>query len=256
MKWVRFLNDEKISYGFIMGDIVMEIEGQPYIEAKQTGRTFSLDSIKLVAPCEPTKVICIGHNYLDHVKEMNAGIPKEPTIFLKPPTTVIGPHDDIVYPSLTGNLHYEGELAVVIKKDCKDVKKEAAGEYIFGATCANDITARDLQSSDVQWTRGKGFDTFCPLGPCIETDFDFTKAWIKTTLNGDTKQSSNIDQLIFKVPEIIEYISAVMTLKAGDVILTGTSSGVGPMQNGDRVIVEIEHIGILENTVRKALVKK
>lgn len=256
MKWVRFSQKDKTSYGFIMGDIVMEIEGLPYVEVKQTGHTFSLDSIKLLAPCEPEKIVCVGHNYLDHIKEMNAAIPTEPTIFLKPPTTVIGPSDDIIYPALTSNLHYEGELAVVIKKDCKNIKREDAGEYIFGVTCANDVTARDLQLTDVQWTRGKGFDTFCPIGPCIETDFDFDKAWIKTTLNGDLKQSSDIDQLVFKVPEIIEYIASVMTLKAGDVILTGTSSGVGAMQNGDTVIVEIENIGMLENTVRKELVKR
>lgn len=250
MKWVRYEYKEKTSYGFILGDIIMEIKGLPYDNCEQTGVTVPLNEAKLLVPCEPSKIICIGLNYVDHVQEMGHEMPNEPALFLKPPTTVIGPAAAIIYPALTKNLHYEGELAVVIKSDCKDVKKANADEYIFGFTCANDVTARDLQRSDLQWTRAKSFDTFCPLGPYIETDFDFTKADIKTFLNGEIKQSSNIDQLVFAVPEIIEYISQVMTLKAGDVILTGTTSGVGPMQKGDRVAVEIEGIGMLENTIK------
>ena len=251
MKWVRYEHEGKASYGFIMGDIVMEIDGLPYANVRQTGKTVPLQEVKLLAPCEPSKIVCVGLNYTDHVKEMERWeLPKEPAIFLKPPTTVIGPDDAIIYPALTQNLHYEGELAVVIKTECKDVKKDKAKEYIFGCTCANDVTARDLQHADLQWTRGKSFDTFCPLGPCIETDFNLEKAKIKTLLNDKTVQDSNIDQLVFDVPVIIEYISAVMTLKPGDVILTGTTSGVGPMQKGDRVMVEIEGIGALANIVK------
>lgn len=250
MKWVRYKYQDKISYGFVMGDIIMEIEGLPYENSKQTGNTVPFAKAQLLSPCEPSKIVCIGLNYLDHVKEMGHEVPKEPTLFLKPPTTVIGPRESIIYPDLTQNLHYEGELAVVIKTQCKAVKKDKANDYVFGYTCANDVTARDIQKNDLQWTRGKSFDTFCPLGPYIETDFDSTKAQIKTLLNGKTVQSSNIDQLVFDVPAIIEYISAVMTLLPGDVILTGTSSGVGPMQKGDKVVVEIEGLGSLENSVK------
>lgn len=250
MKWVRYQYKDSMSYGFIEGRFVTPVKGSYYGRYEAAGPEVELDKVCLLPPCEPTKVVCIGLNYLDHATEMGMKLPEEPLIFLKPATTVIGSDWDIEYPALSRDVHYEGELAVVIKKTAKNVKAADAAEYILGYTCGNDVTARDLQKKDKQWTRGKSFDTFCPLGPYIDTGFDPAGAFIKTFLNGDIKQDSNIDQLIFKVPELVEFISSVMTLLPGDVILTGTSSGVGPMKKGDVVEVEIEGLGRLRNRIR------
>jgi 2-keto-4-pentenoate hydratase/2-oxohepta-3-ene-1,7-dioic acid hydratase in catechol pathway len=210
-----------------------------------------LNEVALLPPTYPTKAVCIGLNYRAHAMELKYDLPDEPLMFIKPSSCVLPPNEGIVYPPLTENLHYEGELAVVIGSVAKNVKAEDASSVILGYTCANDVTARDIQKKDVQWTRGKSFDTFLPFGPWIETDIDLDDARIVTMLNGEIKQDSNINDLIFKVPELIEKITAVMTLYPGDIILTGTPSGVGPMQVGDKVMVAIEGIGELANTVKR-----
>jgi 2-keto-4-pentenoate hydratase/2-oxohepta-3-ene-1,7-dioic acid hydratase in catechol pathway len=197
----------------------------------------------------PTKIIAIGLNYLDHAKELNMDIPEYPLIFMKPPTAVIEDGGTIIYPPQTKELHYEGELGIVIGKKARNVSIEEAKDYIAGYTCANDVTARDLQRLDGQWTRSKSFDTFCPLGPRIVKDVDPTNLAIATRVNGVTKQSSNTNQMIFNAFKLVSFISAIMTLLPGDVISTGTPPGVGELQVGDVVEVEIEGIGILRNTV-------
>jgi 2-keto-4-pentenoate hydratase/2-oxohepta-3-ene-1,7-dioic acid hydratase in catechol pathway len=197
----------------------------------------------------PTKIIAIGLNYLDHAKELNMEIPEYPLIFMKPPTAVIGDGEIIIYPPQTQELHYEGELGIVIGKKARNISIEAAKQYIAGYTCANDVTARDLQRMDGQWTRSKSFDTFCPLGPRIVKDVDPTNLAIATRVNGVTKQSSNTNQMIFNAFKLVSFISAIMTLLPGDVISTGTPPGVGEIRVGDVVEVEIEGIGILRNTV-------
>jgi 2-keto-4-pentenoate hydratase/2-oxohepta-3-ene-1,7-dioic acid hydratase in catechol pathway len=197
----------------------------------------------------PTKIIAIGLNYLDHAKELNMEIPEYPLIFMKPPTAVIGDGEIIIYPPQTQELHYEGELGIVIGKKARNVSIEEAKDYIAGYTCVNDVTTRDLQRMDGQWTRSKSFDTFCPLGPRIVKDVDPTNLAIATRVNGVTKQSSNTNQMIFNAYKLVSFISAIMTLLPGDVISTGTPPGVGELQVGDVVEVEIEGIGILRNTV-------
>jgi len=197
----------------------------------------------------PTKIIAIGLNYLDHAREFNMELPAYPLIFMKPQTAVIGNAETIIYPPQTKELHYEGELAIVIGKKTRNVTVENAEHYIAGYTCANDITARDLQRMDGQWTRSKSFDTFCPLGPKIAKNIDPTNLAIATRVNGITKQKSNTNQMIFNVFQLVSFISGIMTLMPGDIIITGTPSGVGELQAGDTVEVEIEEIGILKNTV-------
>ena len=200
---------------------------------------------------KPTKIVCVGRNYVEHAKELGNEVPKEPLIFLKPPSSLIANGEAIVYPSITENLHFEGELGIVIGKRAKHVKAANAFDYIFGYTCVNDVTARDLQRRDGQWTRGKGCDTFCPAGPRVvpRDELDFAKVRVRTLLNGVVKQDAPITDLIFSVDVIIEYVTQFMTLEPGDLIATGTPSGVGPMQPGDTVEVEIEGIGILRNPV-------
>lgn len=199
----------------------------------------------------PTKIIAIGLNYLDHAKELNMDIPEYPLIFMKPPTAVIGDREAIVYPIQTRELHYEGELGIVIGKKARNVSEEEAKRYIAGYTCANDVTARDLQRMDGQWTRSKSFDTFCPLGPRIVKDIDPTSLAITTRVNGVTKQKSNTNQMIFNAYKLVSFISAIMTLMPGDVISTGTPPGVGELRLGDVVEVEIEEIGVLTNPVNR-----
>jgi 2-keto-4-pentenoate hydratase/2-oxohepta-3-ene-1,7-dioic acid hydratase in catechol pathway len=200
---------------------------------------------------KPSKIVCIGRNYVEHAKELGNEVPKEPLIFLKPPSSLIGNGDDIVYPSISENLHFEGELGVIIGKRAKHVKAADAFDYVLGYTCVNDVTARDLQRKDGQWTRGKGCDTFCPTGPrmTLRDELDLSKVRVRTLLNGLVKQDAPVTDLIFPVDVIIEYVTQFMTLEPGDLIATGTPPGVGPMQPGDTVQVEIEGIGILQNPV-------
>jgi 2-keto-4-pentenoate hydratase/2-oxohepta-3-ene-1,7-dioic acid hydratase in catechol pathway len=209
-----------------------------------------LADVRLLAPVIPrSKVVCVGKNYADHAAEMGSDVPKEPVIFLKPNTSVIGPNDLIQWPRMSERVDFEGELAIVISRICKDVPVEKVDDVIFGYTVANDVTARDLQKVDGQWNRAKGFDTFCPLGPWIETDFIPGSQKIITTLNGEVKQSEPLSSMTFKIPQIINFISSVMTLLPGDVILTGTPAGIGPMPAGAEVTVLIEGIGSLSNKV-------
>jgi 2-keto-4-pentenoate hydratase/2-oxohepta-3-ene-1,7-dioic acid hydratase in catechol pathway len=213
-----------------------------------SGDVYCLDEVELLAPCRPSKVVCVGLNYVEHAKELKMKLPQEPILFLKPPSAVIGPEEKIVIPKFSQQVDYEGELGVVIGKRCKDVLAEDIVKYILGYTCFNDVTARDLQQKDGQWTRAKSFDTFAPIGPWIASiepdDVD-----IQTRVNGVIRQKSNTSDLIFSVPKLIEFISQVMTLEPGDVIATGTPSGVGRLEKGDTVEVEIEGIGILKNQI-------
>ena len=212
------------------------------------GEELALQDVELLAPCQPTKIVCVGLNYAEHARELKMQIPEEPIIFLKPPSAILGPAGQIVYPPSSQQVDYEGELGVVIGKRCKDVPANEAEKYILGYTCFNDVTARDLQRKDGQWTRAKSFDTFASFGPWI-AKIDPAHVDIQTRVNGMIMQKSNTFDLIFEVPELLEFISGVMTLEPGDVIATGTPPGVGQLQKGDVVEVEIEGIGVLKNSV-------
>jgi 2-keto-4-pentenoate hydratase/2-oxohepta-3-ene-1,7-dioic acid hydratase in catechol pathway len=234
--------------------VIAELRGHPFSPGKGgvqfTGATFPLDDVRLLAPVLPSKVVAVGRNYADHAREMGGEPPAEPVLFLKPSTAVVGHGDPIAYPvKLTQRVDYEGELAVIIGRLCREVPAAQAAEVIFGYTCANDVTARDLQARDGQWTRAKGFDTFCPLGPWIETDADPADLDLTTMVNGEVRQQTRTSQLLYDVPALVEYVSTVMTLLPGDVLLTGTPAGVGPLEDGDEVSVTIENIGSLRNTV-------
>ncbi|MBP2703302.1 fumarylacetoacetate hydrolase family protein [Microbispora sp. RL4-1S] len=252
MRIARFSKGDGVAFGAVEdgGEVIARIDGHPFGGVEVTGERFPVAEVRMLAPMLPSKIVCIGKNYADHAREMGGEPPEEPTIFLKPSTSVIGPGEPIAYPEkLSSRVDFEGELAVVIGRLCRDVPVERAHDVIFGYTCANDVTARDVQQKDVQWTRGKSFDTFCPLGPWIETSLDPADLAITTTLNGELRQSARTSLLLHGVPELVAYISAVMTLLPGDVILTGTPAGVGPMQVGDEVGVGIEGIGTLTNRV-------
>lgn len=205
----------------------------------------------LLPPCAPSKIVCVGRNYAEHAKELDHAIPSEPLIFLKPPSSLIGSGGTIVLPKSSERVDYEGELGVVIGKRARNVKAADALSYILGYTCVNDVSARDFQRKDGQWTRAKGFDTFCPVGPCIvpREELDLKSLHVRTFLNGDKKQDSSVTQMLFDVNVIIEYVSAFMALEPGDLIATGTPSGVGPLHPGSKIRIEIEGIGALENTV-------
>ncbi|MEM4575804.1 MAG: fumarylacetoacetate hydrolase family protein [Archaeoglobaceae archaeon] len=210
---------------------------------------FPLSAVKFLPPAKPSKIVAVGLNYVDHANELGMPIPEEPIIFLKPPSAVIGDGDPIIIPNITKRVDYEGELAVVIKKRCKNVSKEDAMEFILGFTCFNDVTARDIQARDGQWTRAKSFDTFAPIGPYIAELEDVSKLKIVTRVNGEIRQKSNTSNMIFDVPNLIEFISSIMTLEPMDIIATGTPAGVGMLRKGDVVEVEIEKIGVLRNFV-------
>ena len=288
MRIARFSHDGDVSYGLVLGAdrpaaeepgaangsvaagngdhpasqaadgdgelMVAQLAGHPFggraEDIKLTGVRFPLADVRLLAPILPSKVVCIGKNYADHAREMGGEPPDEPVIFLKPSTAVCGPGDPIQRPVLLSErVDFEGELAVVIGRLCRQVPADRVADVIFGYTCANDVTARDLQARDGQWTRAKGFDTFCPLGPWIETDVDPADLELSTVLNGDVKQHSRTSLLLHGVQALIVFVSQVMTLLPGDVLLTGTPAGIGPMDKGDQVSVTIEGIGTLSNPV-------
>jgi 2-keto-4-pentenoate hydratase/2-oxohepta-3-ene-1,7-dioic acid hydratase in catechol pathway len=235
---VRFMKDGKVrggSYSAENGII-------------SSGEVLALEDVELLAPCQPSKIVCVGLNYTKHARELKMELPTEPILFLKPPSAVLAPGKEIVYPPSSQQMDYEGELAVVMGKRCKSVPVAEAEKYILGYTCFNDVTARDLQRKDGQWTRAKSFDTFAPFGPWI-AKIDPSNAAIQTRVNGEVKQKSSTSDLIFGVPKLVEFISGIMTLEPGDVIATGTPPGVGPLQKGDEVEVEIEGIGVLRNFV-------
>lgn len=256
MRIVRFAAQRKIQYGILEGDIVKVIRGSPFagfkgssIPFKFEGSAYSLDEVKLLAPCSPSKIVALGLNYRRHAEETKMDLPSVPLIFLKPATAVIGPGDEIVLPRGSGRVDYEGELGVVIGRKAKDVPGDRVKDYILGYTCVNDVTERHIQKADGQWTRAKGYDTFAPIGPWIETNVDPNDLKLETRLNGEIRQSSRTSDLIFGVAAVVSFISNVMTLLPGDVIATGTPSGIGRMNPGDVVEVSIEGIGTLRNTV-------
>ncbi len=258
MRIVRFSPNEAAGLGTdpLFGvlnseDQILVLRGDPLFSGIiPTESKVALSDVRLLAPVIPrSKVVCVGKNYADHAAEMGSDVPAQPVIFLKPNTSVIGPNDIIQWPRMSERVEFEGELAIVISRICKDVPAAKVSDVIFGYTIANDVTARDLQKVDGQWNRAKGFDTFCPLGPWIETEFVPGNQKIITVLNGETKQSEPLTSMIFKIPQIIEFISSVMTLLPGDVILTGTPAGIGPMAAGSEVVVTIEGIGSLSNKV-------
>ena len=252
MKFIRCELDGREFYAVLDGETVRPLMHEPYSSVEYTGEAFPLSSVRTLPPAQPSKIVCIGKNYKAHADEMGEGQPPEPVLFIKPSTCIVGNGDDVVYPSISHRLDYEGELGVVIGKRARNVEKGHAAEYIFGYTCLNDVTARDIQKSPTQgtqWTRGKGFDTFCPIGPHIETELDAQNAAISTRLNGETKQSSNTSLMTHGVDSLICFITEGMTLLPGDIIATGTPEGIGSMQRGDAVEVEIAGIGVLRNKI-------
>ena len=264
MRIARFTTGEDPQFGVVTGEVdeqgvpdedcvVVALNGDPlYVGLHLSDKEYPLSDVRLLSPVLPrSKVIGIGRNYAAHAAEMGNDVPAEPLMFMKPNTSVVGPGDPVFYPRQSSEVHYEGELAVVIGRICRDVPAEKAADVIWGYTVGNDVTARDLQRSDVQFTRAKGFDSFCPLGPWVETELDVSDLRVRTFLNGDLKQDGTTKDMIFDVPALVAHVSAVMTLLPGDVILTGTPEGVGPMQVGDEVEVSISGIGNLTNQVKQ-----
>jgi len=250
MRLVRYqLKNEPPSYGWILEDKVGSIQGSIYGEYRRMEATIQLSNVHLLAPSQPSKIICIGRNYAEHAKEQNAEVLNVPLLFLKPPSAVLDPGDPILLPLQSKQVEHEAELVAVIGKRGRAITAEQANEYVLGYTIGNDITARDLQRADGQWTRGKGFDTFCPFGPWIDTEFDPSDALITCKVNGQPRQMASTRDLVFNVSTLVAFISSVMTLEPGDLIFTGTPAGVGPLQAGDTVEVEIEGLGRLSNPV-------
>ncbi len=249
MKLIKFKYKKDILWGILQSNDILVLEKEPFEEIVVTAKKIPFPRCRLLAPSGPSKIILTGLNYVNHAKELKMKLPQEPIIFLKPPTTLIGNKDKIIYPKGVKRLDYEAELALIIKKKCKNITQRDAPKFILGYSCLNDVTARDLQSKDIQWTRAKSFDAFCPLGPWIETDISPNDLRIQLYLNDKLKQNSSTSQFIFNVNYLVSFISKVMTLLPGDIISTGTPPGVGPMKKGDKVEVKIEGIGTLTNKV-------
>jgi 2-keto-4-pentenoate hydratase/2-oxohepta-3-ene-1,7-dioic acid hydratase in catechol pathway len=252
MRLVRYRKGagSPVTWGWLSEDKIGLVNGSPYAEYRRREARLPIDSVELLPPVTPGKIICVGRNYASHAAEHEVDVPELPLLFLKPPSAVIGDGDFIYLPPQSSQIEHEGELAVVIGQRCRWVEPRSAMEMVLGYAIANDVTARDLQRLDGQWTRGKGFDTFCPIGPWIETEFEPADALITCTVNGQMRQMASTRDMIFPVRQIVAFASSVMTLEPGDVILTGTPSGVGPLTDGDDVAIEIEGIGILSNRVR------
>lgn len=250
MRLVRVARPQGPEFGVVRDDHVVLVEGHPFTEFRLTNQVAPLDKVRLLAPIIPSKVLCVGKNYADHAVEMGGDVPAEPLIFSKPATAVIGPGETIRLPALSEEVHHEAELAVVIGVLSRKLAVDDALGSVLGYTCANDVTARDLQQRDGQWTRAKGFDTFCPLGPWIDTEVDPAAGLaVRCRVNDETRQDGTTADLVFGVAELVAYCSAFTTLLPGDVILTGTPAGVGPIVDGDRVEVEAGGLGILANPV-------
>ena len=249
MRIARFSVEGEVSFGVVEADEVAALTSHPFGPLAFSGERYPLGSVRLLAPVLPSKVVAIGKNYADHAREMGGEPPASPVMFLKPSTAVVGEGDPVARPPSVERLDYEGELAVVIGRLCRDVPAASAPDVVFGYTCANDVTARDQQRTDGQWTRAKGYDSFCPLGPWIETDLDPAASRVTTRLNGTVVQDAPTSLLLHSVAELVAYVSAVMTLLPGDVLLTGTPAGVGPMDAGDEVSVTVDGVGTLTNTV-------
>jgi len=251
MRFIRAEYQNETFYAILEDDRVIRLNGIPYDAIEREGSEYALQDVKLLAPAEPSKIVCVGKNYKAHADEMKEGQPEEPLLFLKPNTCVVGPEDGIVYPIESNRVDYEAELAVVIGKKAHRVEKGHAAEYIFGYTCLNDVTARDIQKGDGQWTRGKSFDTFCPIGPWIETELDAENTGIRSILNGEIKQNSNTNMMTHSIDKLICYMSACMTLLPGDIIATGTPEGISPMKVGDVIEIEVDGNGKLRNRIVK-----
>ncbi len=240
------MTEGRVSWGALEGDTVVLTRG---MRGELTGESVPLASVTLLAPAEPSKIVCVGRNYLDHIREMGnligTDLPTEPGIFLKGPNTLAEPGGEVAYPDWTGNFHYEGELGLVVGERAHGLSREDALKVVAGYTCALDLTARDRQTSDLQWFRAKGADRFCPLGPWLETDLDPSDLRVTTRVNGETRQDGRTSMMIFDVPAILEYVTRFVTLERGDVVITGTPEGVGPLSRGDTVEVEVEGVGTL-----------
>ena len=243
------------AYGRIAGNTVHETSGDIFGAWMESRRAWPLEQVKLLPPVTPSKIVCVGRNYREHAAELGNEVPQQPLIFLKAPSAVIGPDEPIVYPPDSQRVDHEGELAVVIGRRCESIAAEEFAPYVLGYTCLNDVTARDLQKADVQFTRGKSFDTFCPLGPLIETELDLAATTVETYVNGERRQHAPVTDMIFSIGVILAWISRVMTLEPGDVIATGTPAGVSPMKPGDVVEVVVSGIGTLRNPVMAAEVQ-
>ena len=253
MRFVRFsVGNEPPRYGWVYQDHVGPIDGDPFGEYRRLEAGLPLERVRLHAPLKPGKIIAVGRNYVDHAKERGVDVPEIPLIFFKPPSSVIGPGETIILPPQSSRVDHESELAVVIGKSGRWISAEQAMGHVMGYTAANDVTARDLQQKDGQWTRGKGFDTFCPLGPWIETDLDPADTIIRCRVNGEMRQMGSTREMVFSVQQLIAFVSTVMTLEPGDVLLTGTPAGIGPLTAGDVVEVEVDGIGVLSNPVKTA----
>lgn len=249
MKILRAFYNGQEFYAELKDNKAFRLSGLPYEHIHYTGEEYAAGGIKLLAPCEPSKVVAVGLNYAKHAGEMKEALPANPIIFIKPSTSVIAHGEGIAYPPESSRVDYEAELAVVIKKRCRNVSADEASEYIFGYTALNDVTTRDLQKNDGQWTRAKSFDTFCPIGPYIDTEYDPNNKSIRSVLNGEIRQDGNTADMLYKVPQLVSFISSCMTLLPGDVIATGTPEGIGPMNRGDTIEIVIEGMSTLKNFV-------
>ncbi|MFJ3878693.1 fumarylacetoacetate hydrolase family protein [Streptomyces sp. NPDC090077] len=251
MRIVRFEKAGTVRYGLLADGEVAPLVNGPFgpLDVPPGAPRFPLGEVRLLAPVTPGKVLAIGRNYAEHAAELGNEVPEEPLVFLMPGSAVIGPGEAIVKPSYTDELHHEAELAAVIGRTCRDLKPEQVADHVLGYTCANDVTARDLQGPDRQWWRAKGSDTFCPLGPWVETELDVSALAVRATVNGEIRQDGNSSRMVHPVERLISHISSAMTLHPGDVVLTGTPAGVGPLRRGDRVTVSVEGIGELTNPV-------
>ena len=250
MRIVRYqIKNETPSYGWVYEDRVGSIDGVPFGEYSRREAQMPLSMVRLLPPVLPGKIVCVGRNYAEHAREQGFEVPEIPILFLKPPSSVIGPEDSVILPPQSKQVEHEGELAVVIGKRGRWISSDQSFRHVLGYTVANDVTARDLQRRDGQWTRGKGFDTFCPLGPWIETELDPVDVLVQTRVNGEMRQMASTREMLFPIDQLIAFISSVMTLEPGDVILTGTPAGIGPLTPGDVVEVSVEGIGTLKNPI-------
>jgi 2-keto-4-pentenoate hydratase/2-oxohepta-3-ene-1,7-dioic acid hydratase in catechol pathway len=250
MRFIRYQDgSEPPRFGWVIGGRVGPVEGSPFGEFKRSEASLSLENVTLLAPVVPSKIICVGRNYAAHAKEHAVDVPEVPLLFLKPPSSVIGPGAKILLPPQSQHVEHEAELVVIIGKRGRWIQPDQADDYIFGYTIGNDVTARDLQRRDSQWTRGKGFDTFCPLGPWIETEFDASDALITCKVNSEMRQMASTRDMVFRIRHLISYASSVMTLEPGDCLMTGTPAGVGSLRAGDTVEITIEGLGALRNPV-------
>jgi len=251
MRIVRYqIGNDAQKYGWLLDEKVGEIQGNIFGQYRRREAVMPLADVILAPPCQPTKILCVGRNYVEHAKELGNEVPKVPLIFMKPSSAIISDGGTIMLPAQSKQVEHEGELVAVIGKRGRHIQPEEARSYILGYTIGNDVTARDLQKTDGQWTRAKGFDTFCPFGPWIDTDFDPADAVVTCRVNGQMRQMASTRDMVFNVPTLIAYISSFTTLEPGDLIFTGTPAGVGELNDGDEVIVEIEGLGVLRNLVR------